>query len=220
MKFTDYLFEEVKPIWEEYLIHPFIKEIADGTLDKGKFKDYLIQDYLYLKEYAKVFCVGVVKAQTMKDMKFFYKSIKGTMEDETAVHIKYLKDFGMEPEEVEKCEYDLTTSSYTSYMQALALTGDIREIAIATLPCTWSYNYIGKYLLENHGDELENNFYRHWIELYGSQGFTDFSDGWIEYTDRICENICESEKKKLRDIFIKASIYEMEFWHMAYRERK
>ncbi len=49
MKFTDYLFKEVKEIWDEYLTHPFVKEMGEGTLDKDKFKNYLIQDYLYLK---------------------------------------------------------------------------------------------------------------------------------------------------------------------------
>ena len=53
MKFTDYLFKETKEIFDEYLKHPFLKELGQGILDKEKFKDYLIQDYLYLKQYAK-----------------------------------------------------------------------------------------------------------------------------------------------------------------------
>lgn len=82
----------------------------------------------------------------MEEMKFFYNSTKGTMEDETAVHIEYLKEFGISELDAEKREYKSTTISYTSYMQAIALTGDLDEIAIATLPCTWSYSYIGKYI--------------------------------------------------------------------------
>lgn len=217
MTFTEYLFEEVKEIWEGYLKHPFIKEIADGTLPKEKFKKYLIQDYLYLKEYSKVFCAGVVKAPTIQEMRFFYKSIKGTMEDETDIHIEYLKGFGLQPTEVECLDYELVTSSYTSYMQGVALTSGLKEIVAAVLPCTWSYNYIGRYLQETYGEKLEGNFYKPWIDLYGSKEFTDFSDEWIEYTNRLCEDLSEDERKKLRDIFIKASIYEMEFWHMAYR---
>ena len=50
MLFTDYLFENVKYIWDDYLNHPFLKEMGQGTLDREKFKSYLIQDYLYLKE--------------------------------------------------------------------------------------------------------------------------------------------------------------------------
>ena len=65
MKFTDYLFEESKEIFDAYLEHPFLKELGEGTLDKNKFREYLIQDYLYLKDYAKVFCQGVIKSNSM-----------------------------------------------------------------------------------------------------------------------------------------------------------
>lgn len=215
MKFTDYLYSSSKEIWEGYKKHPFICNLAKGTLDKNKFMKYLIQDYLYLKEYAKVFCVGVVKADTMEEMKFFYSSTKGTMEDETAVHIKYLTDHGYKIEDVEKMEYNIATINYTSYMKSIALTGNIKEIAIATLPCTWSYNYIGKYLLENYKDDLEKNFYRPWIEEYSSKDFNDFTDVWLEYVNKICNDLNEKEKEKLKDIFVKCSLYEMEFWNMA-----
>ncbi|GAA0114719.1 thiaminase II [Clostridium senegalense] len=215
MKFTDYLYSSSKEIWEGYKEHPFICNLAKGTLDKNKFMKYLIQDYLYLKEYAKVFCVGVVKADTMEEMKFFYSSTKGTMEDETAVHIKYLTDHGYKIEDVEKMEYNIATINYTSYMKSIALTGNIKEIAIATLPCTWSYNYIGKYLLENYKDNLEKNFYRPWIEEYSSKDFNDFTDVWLEYVNKICNDLNEKEKERLKDIFVKCSLYEMEFWNMA-----
>ena len=54
MKVTEYLLDSVKDIWEEYHAHPFVLGIADGTLDKEKFRYYIIQDYLYLIDYAKV----------------------------------------------------------------------------------------------------------------------------------------------------------------------
>ncbi len=218
MKFTDYLFEEVKEIWLGYLEHPFIKEIAAGTLPKEKFKAYLIQDYLYLKEYAKLFCIGVVKSSTMEDMKFFYNSTKGTMEDETEVHIKYLEGFGITPKEAEGYEMNLTNISYTSYMKGIALTGDLRELVLTILPCTWSYYYIGQHLLDITEGVLENNFYKEWIKSYGEEGFKVFCDQWIEYTNKLCRDLNEEEKKKLRDIFINSSIYEMKFWDMAYEE--
>ena len=51
MGFSEVLFKEVEEIWNEYLEHPFVKGIGEGTLDKEKFKNYLIQDYLYLKDF-------------------------------------------------------------------------------------------------------------------------------------------------------------------------
>ncbi|MDZ4993592.1 thiaminase II [Clostridium perfringens] len=218
MRFTEKLLKEAMPIWDKYLEHPFIKEIGEGTLNKNKFKEYLVQDYLYLKEYAKVFCVGVVKARTMEDMRFFYGSTKGTMEDETAVHVEYLKDFGISEIEAEKRECKSTTISYTSYMKGIALTGELDEIAIATLPCTWSYSYIGKHIAKKYANKLEENFFKAWIDEYASDGFTEFTDKWIEYVDKICSNLSEEKEQRLIDIFKRASLYELDFWNMAYKE--
>lgn len=215
MKFSEELFNEVKGIWDQYLKHPFVKGIGEGTLDKEKFKNYLIQDYLYLKDYAKVFAMGLVKARTMKEMKFYHDSIKGVLDDETAVHVNYLKGFGLSTEKVEKYKVELTTASYTSYMLGIALKGDSKDIAMTIMPCTWSYCYIGKHLYEKYKDILEENFYSPWIKEYASEEFRQCTEAWIDYINEICENISEDEKERLKDIFIKSSLYELEFWNMA-----
>ena len=69
MKFSEELFDEVKEIWDEYLKHPFVKGIGEGTLDKEKFKNYLIQDYLYLKDYAKKYTIlnNKIKVEEISD---------------------------------------------------------------------------------------------------------------------------------------------------------
>lgn len=218
MKFTDYLFDEVKDIWESYLKHPFVKEIGEGILPKEKFKRYLIQDYLYLKEFSKVFAMGIVKSETIKEMKFFNRAAKGSMEDEAAIHIDYMKKLGIPPVEAEKCSLEMVSSSYTSYMQAVALTGGVKEIVMATLPCNWSYNYIGHYLYETYKDNLEGNYYKDWIEMYADNEFDEVLKEWLEYTNHICKNLSEEEIKKLTEIFIKSSLYELDFWNMAYEE--
>ena len=69
MLFTDYLYENSKEVWDKYLEHPFLIELGEGTLDKEKFRKYLIQDYLYLIEYAKVYAMACVKSRNMKDIK-------------------------------------------------------------------------------------------------------------------------------------------------------
>ena len=63
MTVTERLLKDTESIWAEYHQHPFVQGIADGTLDKEKFKYYMIQDYLYLLDYTKVFAIGVAKAK-------------------------------------------------------------------------------------------------------------------------------------------------------------
>ena len=74
MTVTERLLKDTESIWAEYHQHPFVQGIADGTLDKEKFKYYMIQDYLYLLDYTKVFAIGVAKAKDMEFMKRFANS--------------------------------------------------------------------------------------------------------------------------------------------------
>lgn len=216
MLLTDYLFEGSRDIWEAYLEHPFLVELAKGSLDKEKFKDYLIQDYLYLKEYAKVFCMAVVKSKTLKEMKTFYEGVDGIINDETATHITYLKEFGVDIDKLENYEYHITNESYTSYMKGIAMTGSVQEIAATILPCTWSYSFIGKQLKDKYKDYLEDNFFKSWIDAYSCEAYTEFTNLWIDFTNELCKDINESEKNRLKTIFRKSSIYELNFWNMAY----
>ncbi|MGM9925461.1 MAG: thiaminase II [Bacillus sp. (in: firmicutes)] len=216
---TDILLQESQSVWDQYVEHPFIKEMGAGTLDKAKFEHYLIQDYLYLKEYTKVFCMGMIKAQTIEDMRFFHQAAGGAFEYETAVHIHYLKGFDYSIEELEQQEAELTTESYTSYMQAVCLKGDLKEIVAAVLPCIWSYSYIGRHLMESY-EVNGDHFYKEWIEAYGGEAFTALSDSWLAYANRLFSAISIEERTKLSGIFKKASLYELHFWDMAYAEVK
>lgn len=48
--FIEYLLErpDVQQVWKEFVHHPFVMALGDGTLPLESFKGYIIQDYLYL----------------------------------------------------------------------------------------------------------------------------------------------------------------------------
>jgi hypothetical protein len=58
--FIEYLLErdDVKPAWHEYTHHDFCVKMGDGTLPRAAFKNYMIQDYLYLVCQSSVHCVA------------------------------------------------------------------------------------------------------------------------------------------------------------------
>lgn len=65
MNTVEKLLQATTDIWEAYNEHPFVLGIQNGTLDKENFRYYIIQDYLYLEEYAKTFALGVAKAKSL-----------------------------------------------------------------------------------------------------------------------------------------------------------
>ena len=55
------------------------------------------------------------------------------------------------------------------------------------------------------------------IESYSNEEYHELANKWIDYTNIMCENLSDSKKKKLKDIFINSCLYEMKFWNMAYK---
>lgn len=54
MSFMKTVVENNLPIWNNCMDTPFIQELWTGKLPENKFKEYMIQDSIYLKHYARV----------------------------------------------------------------------------------------------------------------------------------------------------------------------
>lgn len=214
MKVSERLFSGVEDIWDTYNRHPFVKELAAGTLPIEKFRFYMIQDHLYLMHYAKLFALGLIKSRKESDLRMFASLITGTIDTENAVHREYLKSLGITRELIDDAKMSLTNESYTNYMLSVGYSGGLAEIATAVLSCSWSYKYIGDFVKEN--GKLENNPYIKWIEEYSSKEYSDANDEIINFIDRITENYNEEQLAYLDEIMLVCSRYESMFWDMAY----
>ena len=65
--------------------------------------------------------MGLIKSDKMENIKFFKESIVGILEDESATHIEYLKDFGEKIDELDKYSINFDNETYTSYMKSLII---------------------------------------------------------------------------------------------------
>ena len=53
MSFFERLKAEAPGEWRAYTEHPFTNGMADGSLPEAAFRHYLMQDYLFLIEFAR-----------------------------------------------------------------------------------------------------------------------------------------------------------------------
>ena len=100
MTVTDCLIQAAKEIWEAYNRHPFVLGIQDGTLDQEKFRYYILQDYLYLEDYAKTFAIGVAKAKSAEVARLFARYVQ-VMNGEMNIHSGYMGKLQVTQEELE-----------------------------------------------------------------------------------------------------------------------
>lgn len=217
MKLADRLYNSTEVLWNSYLVHPFVKELAEGTLDIDKFRFYMVQDYRYLLEYSKVFALGIFKSTNEDVMRKFALMVKETLDGEMAIHKKYMKRLGITQDEIENSKTSLVNQSYTSYMLDIALKGDVIDILVAVLSCAWSYQVIGEHHVNVEG-ALENETFGEWIDGYSCKEYKENTQEIIELVNKFGENISEEKAKYLEEVFIKCSRYEYLFWDMAYKK--
>lgn len=215
MKTTDRLLEATKEIWRDYNEHPFVKGIEDGTLDKEKFRYYIIQDYLYLEEYAKVFAIGVAKAKCIETAQLFSKYI-AVMNGELDIHNGYMGLFKVSEEEMKKTARSLDNLSYTSYMIRVAYEEGEAEILAAILSCAYSYEVIAKNMVKNNPSSIDDEFYGTWIKGYASKEYKEGNTILIDTLDRLTQNYTKEQVQHLVDIFVACSRYELAFWEMSW----
>ena len=99
--FVQQLVQESLPVWEQCLHSEFLERLADGTLDEACFKGYIVEDSLYLREYAKVFAWGMTKAADMQTIRTYYSLLSFVNENEDAERLHCLRQFGLTDEGIQ-----------------------------------------------------------------------------------------------------------------------
>lgn len=220
MSTTAELLSGVKEIWAQYNQHPFVLGIQNGDLDKEKFRYYILQDYLYLIDYAKCFAIGAAKAESPETTRLFSGYIEALTGGEMDIHRGYMGRLGITREELDAMPIALDNLSYTSYMLRIAYEGGEAEILTAILSCAYSYEVIAKNIVKNNPASIEHPFYGEWIQGYVSDEYAGKNTELLQMLDQLTGQYNEKQVQRLQNIFTVCSRYELAFWEMAWNRKK
>lgn len=131
---TERVLNAASGIWKAYNEHPFVLGIQNGTLDKEKFRYYIMQDFLCLKDYAKTFAVGAAKAKSIETAQLFAKYI-ALIHEEMDIHSGYMGKLHVTQDEINRMSPSLDNLSYTSYMLRMAARSSKSRAIIQK--CSW-----------------------------------------------------------------------------------
>ncbi|MCL2294782.1 MAG: thiaminase II [Spirochaetes bacterium] len=219
MSFSRGLKAKAAKVWEDGYNHPFVQELGKGTLDKEKFKFYLLQDIHYLLQYAKVFAQAVVRAETEEQMVQLTAVQNYIFAGEMNVHREYMSRFGITSADVEAYKPSLYNRCYTSNMLAIGVTGSLAEILATILPCGYTYADYGQRLKKQYADRLKGNYYESWIEKYASDEFAGSLEWIFNELDNLVANMTDKQRERIEEIFISSVEFEYLFWDMSYKQQ-
>ena len=216
---SDRILDGSRKIWDGYHAHPFVRGIADGTLPIEKFKYFMIQDYLYLLEYAKVFSIGAAKANDPKIMKIFSGYVSQILSGEMDIHKGYMERLGISINEAENTRISQDNLSYTSYMLRIAYEYGPAHICAAVLPCAVSYEALAKKITVEDSLSSSHPFFGEWISGYASDDYHRENEKLKEITEYAAEGMSDKAIDELVLIGERCSLYEGAFWDMSWEMR-
>ncbi|MBI2360310.1 MAG: thiaminase II [Deltaproteobacteria bacterium] len=216
--FSSQLRRQAESIWRAIYAHPFLRELQAGTLSVERFTYFILQDYLYLLDFAQVLSLGGAKSPDLQTLEIFDRHALTAVEVERSFHASYGRSLGFSQKQLDAAPKGPITEAYTRHLQAVARGGSLGEIVAALLPCYWIYGVVGKKLHRRR--PRRPKIYREWIETYASEGFWNLVREQIRLMDRLGAGANSSEKKSMRSHFLLSSRYEYSFWEQAYRRQR
>ncbi len=214
MGFTAELWASIDIIYAAILRHPFVRGLTNGSLPRESFRFYVVQDALYLREFARALSITAARAPQDDWIVMFNEHAAGALKVERALHESFFREFGLAPQQVAATPLAPTTLAYASYLLAAAYAAPFHESIAALLPCYWIYWEVGKEL-ERAGSP--DPLYARWIGTYASAEFGGLVRAVLDATEATAAGLRAGERDAMRRHFRATSRYEWMFWEMGYR---
>lgn len=211
---SERLWVHIQPAYRNILMHPFLTGLANGTLPEKKFNRYILQNYLYLKNYSKALAVLATRAPVESWSRHFLKDALKCSEDADDM-IAELKKHGVSEEEIRNATPSPVCLAYSSYEMSVVQTGTFEEGLAALLPCYIIYYRAASDLPQ--GKNI-NPRYREWFSYNSDAAYKKGLDETVRIFDEATRGLPESRIQRIQDDFCISARFEQTFWDSSWRD--
>lgn len=205
-------------LWEAYVAHEFVARLGRGDLPETCFRKFLVQDYLFLKHFARAYGLAIAKATEVQDIRDVYKGLGGILE-EVPLHVAYCKSWGISEAEMQAAPEADETIAYTRFVIDIGISGDLLDLMVALMPCVAGYAEVGMRLLSAPDTDFDKNPYAVWIRNYEGDGYAAFVNESLATFNALGDRFAAANRlSRLQQIFSTATRLEGEFWQMGLNE--
>jgi len=218
MSFFDRLKIAGSAEWRAYTEHPFTDGLADGSLPESAFRHYLVQDYLFLIEFARAYALSIYKSPKLADMRESHAGLSAILDVEMNLHVKLCADWGLSPSDLEEAAPAVEMLAYTRYVLDAGMRGDLLTLKVALAPCVIGYAEIATRLASRPNALAATNPYRGWIAEYAGAPYQEVAAKAQAHLDGLADLYATAAREAdLIDIFKEATRLQADFWEMGWR---
>lgn len=201
--------------WHSYIDHAFVQQLGKGTLPEAAFRTYLVQDYLFLIQFARAWALAAYKSRTIADIRAAEASLSAIL-NETEMHVRLCRRWGICRADIESAPEHQATVAYSRFVLDCGAAGDLLDLYVALAPCVIGYAEIGRSLAPDGVEALGEHPYGEWIREYGGEAFQGVAVQMRrQLVDLAAKSMTERRLGELTELFAKASRLEASFWQMG-----
>ena len=204
--------------WRAYTGHPFTNGLADGSLPEAAFRHYLVQDYLFLIEFARAYALSVYKSPRLADMREAAAGLSAILDVEMDLHVKLCAGWGLSAGDLEQASPAVEMLAYTRYVLDTGMRGDLLALKVALAPCVIGYAEIATRLASRPHALAVTNPYRVWIAEYAGAPYQEVAAKMAAHLEGLADRYATPAREaELIAIFREATRLEADFWEMGWR---
>jgi len=212
MPFSDELRRAHADYVDDLTAHPFLDQVAAGSIPRSCLQRFLEQDLCILAEEARVFGVAVSRASTLAEAANLSSMIHQLNADEHERHRILLEHLGSAPNET-AFEPLPTTYAYATHLRARAADGHRAEMLAALLPCAHVYRQFGR----RYADAAPANpIHATWMRPYQDGSLDSYIETHAALLNDAADGAGEGERAAAHRAFAISLYYEHAYLDMAW----
>jgi thiaminase/transcriptional activator TenA len=204
VKLAAALWDDNADLAEAALAHPFVRGIADGTLDQDRFAGYVAQDTFFLESFARAYALAIAHSPDRVALDAFADLLDG-VRTELRLHASYAQQWGIDLSTVTPSP---ATAAYTDFLLATAALGGVGLTCAAMTPCMRLYAHIGRRL----ADGPVSGRYAQWVDTYADPAFETLAATLEHLLDRYADPYSH----RVQTVYRRAMHLELAFFTAAY----
>lgn len=213
MRPTEALRTASEPDWSAAVGHRFVRELAEGTLDRAVMRRYLVQDYQFLDAFVALLGAAVHAAPTLAERIPLGRFLGLVVGEENTYFARSFDALGVPAEERAAPVLAAPTAAFRALMRKAAATGRYGAMLAVLTVAEWLYL---SWAAPIAGRDPGWFVFREWIALHSGPGF----EAWVAFLrgelDRAHDAADPAGRAEIAALFRRAVALERAFFDAAY----